>query len=458
MHIHECRKSHPTNDMETCPFNAAHVFPSPERRWHILTCPDRHQVHGKIVQDMTGSMGCVETPSYVPLDVHGDSWEERRRLLQSGRQPLPKRAPQSVHLAQEEVEGLNPRERQKLYLQKKKEAEEVANNPQSFLLSQRDALPARSDSRGPSRSMALFQQHTEHDDGAPPHDIYKRALRVPPKSGSMGRGVGRGCGTTEEGPVPQANRPGLLERGQGQTMNIGPLNQSPFAPIGRGAGGSLPYLPRERNSGDAPFQSYADSHDPVMSVTNVNSYSEDGAVPLPGRGQAMGMVRAEFPAGGRGAGLMPGGRGAPGVWQGGAAPPSVGALAHRNEVGLATNPSPAGVRIPFSGVTSQPESLVHLFGDMAVSGLAGRGRGVSTVYTEMPSEQRKETTSESEDQEQFVDAVPWVGEGYGPEVGSGEREPVSSSSSLSLMSGPPAIDDLVGEPSEQPVSRECVIL
>ncbi|KAL8574955.1 hypothetical protein ACOMHN_052120 [Nucella lapillus] len=443
MHIYDCRKNHPSSELTRCPFNASHAILVPEMRWHLLTCPDRHQVHSKIVEGFTADSGCTATPAYMPIIMDGESWEAPRvgagSKWHSHPSPPPPMHRPAFQLTDEEVKGLTPRERQQLYLRKKAEREAAEKKSQS--LTNREPLRAHNTASGQSQSLALFQQQTERKVLC---DIYKDALKGP-QNGI--RGIGRGS-ATRANKAPGPNHPGFMmgrSQGRGEVVynNNSPSLPPPvFTPIGRG-GGLLATPSSTSNSGDAPRLG---GQVPMTNMGGLTNQGEDRPVALPGRGSALAMLRAQQAAvagrGGPAASQMPSSRGPPGVWQGGAAPMTVGGIGRGGGYGSAVDPLPSGMGIPFSGMTSQPDALTPSFGHMTLSGPSIGGRGTSTMYASGEVEM-KASPIQSDDLEQFVyAAVPWVGGGYG-QGGAGEGDeggmPMLSSSGMSLLSNPQTV-------------------
>ncbi|XP_074656673.1 uncharacterized protein LOC141909891 [Tubulanus polymorphus] len=79
-HLMKCRRNYAGMDYATCPFNARHEFPVPERRYHIANCPDKAILEKQIAEESGrgGTMykGCTEMPisDWVPPEATED-WE-----------------------------------------------------------------------------------------------------------------------------------------------------------------------------------------------------------------------------------------------------------------------------------------------------------------------------------------------------------------------------------------------
>ncbi|XP_076457268.1 uncharacterized protein LOC143291301 isoform X2 [Babylonia areolata] len=454
MHIYECRKSHPRTAMKKCPFNASHVIYEVEMRWHLATCADRHQVHSKIVQemnDLTENQGCVETPVYHPLEVHGESWEVPDRREEPSRpwsQHVEKREPPQgeIILNEEEVRGLNARQKQQLYLKKKAEREAALRNTQPPPQERREPFRAQNITGG-SRSLALFQQQNRSAGGQrAPHDIYKEALKGPQDSSSskaIGRGRGMVLGGAESLDSPSAKP---LSRGWGRAVPSTTTTTTVPAPPGLSELGW-------------PGPQQQQQPRPSSSSSSAGRGSNAGdASATSGRGRASAMKLLGLV---EGSGLLQGGaRGArlklgaglssapppppPGMWQGGAAPMNGVAMGRGQGFG-----SPAAVadpsqcrEVPFGGMTSQPDALSPVFDHMTVTS-QGRGRGITTPFTSGAGDPGG-ASSDSDDLDQYEDAVAWVGEGYSQEA-SEQCQPFASASSMSLGSNPAAVESWAAE-------------
>ncbi|XP_074656592.1 uncharacterized protein LOC141909842 [Tubulanus polymorphus] len=80
-HLMKCRRNHAGLEYETCPFNARHEFPAPEKRYHIANCPDKAILELQIAHECSregGTMykGCTDMPvsDWVPPEPFED-WD-----------------------------------------------------------------------------------------------------------------------------------------------------------------------------------------------------------------------------------------------------------------------------------------------------------------------------------------------------------------------------------------------
>lgn len=90
LHITKCRMNHLTdNEKFICPFNATHVFPLPEGKFHMANCPDRAVVDRRISQSLDKNnphKGRLAVPSYnesAPI-ISEEVWDDDTNYSVSG--------------------------------------------------------------------------------------------------------------------------------------------------------------------------------------------------------------------------------------------------------------------------------------------------------------------------------------------------------------------------------------
>lgn len=371
-HLLKCRQNHNCQDMGRCPFNASHEVYKVELRYHMGVCEDRHAVQSRIIQEFQDSSdmtGCVETPGYSALHIAGDSWEnEIIRGSHAGvveDLPQGKNTPQKivVKLSEEELKGLNFRQKRALYLAKKKEMEERAKREEEARPSKLSELPSPSQM---SQSMALHQHHLQQKNR--PDDMYQyQNQRI--------AGLGRGKPQTAPNTTLGAWTAGA--RGPSGAGVVGPGGQAP--PLSAKALSTpVPVLQqRLASSGDA----YGDGMMPglIKQANSLNLFAGHGTAAGRGikdtfspLGAAPGFDRPTITPAGRGIFL-------PGDEDACAVPVAGHGLGHGAPLSFSSNVVRQGARaLPsFSAGAPHYEPAAQLFAAAKLEHplLGGRGRG-----------------------------------------------------------------------------------
>ena len=77
---HSVLQNFPNKAMATCPFNAGHVVPEPEYRYHVSNCPDKHALELVAKRDgdsQSWTKGNTDVPTYFPeVPAFSDSGED----------------------------------------------------------------------------------------------------------------------------------------------------------------------------------------------------------------------------------------------------------------------------------------------------------------------------------------------------------------------------------------------
>nr|XP_022345416.1 gametocyte-specific factor 1-like [Crassostrea virginica] len=78
-HLIKCKKKYRDEDLETCPFNAKHVFLKPGLRSHLETCPDKADFEAKMAYDnQKKPSGFLGLPVYEDKVIRcEENWDDQ---------------------------------------------------------------------------------------------------------------------------------------------------------------------------------------------------------------------------------------------------------------------------------------------------------------------------------------------------------------------------------------------